>query len=92
MAPTLVHWGWCANCRWAFMAGCLHCLRWTLVASCLEERKSHPQDKDHSTRESERHMKVKKAITQVAAGAAKRLTKWLIRRSGGWLHTHYLVL
>ncbi|MCI0579198.1 MAG: hypothetical protein L0331_23740 [Chloroflexi bacterium] len=79
--------------RWALVVGCLTvclhwalvagCLRWALVTGCLEEGESHPQENDHGTREGEWHMKAKQATAPVAAGAAKRMTKRLSRRSGG---------
>ena len=53
-------------------------LGWTLVTSCLEEWETHPQEKDHGTRKGDWQVKVKNAMTQVAARAAKWLTKWLI--------------
>ena len=53
----------------------MRCLWWTLVSRWLEERETYPEDGDHDTRKGEWYMKMKKAITQIAAGAAKRLTK-----------------
>ena len=53
------------------------------MVGCLEELESHPQDKDHGTRDGEWHMVEKNATMQVAAGAER-----LIRRSSGWLHAH----
>jgi hypothetical protein len=49
----------------------------------VEGRERHEEHNDHGTCERERHMEAKKAMTPVAAAAAKRL----IRRSGGWLHS-----
>src|SRR6266542_3276289 len=51
----------------------------------VEERESHEQKKNESTRKGEQHMEAKQAMTPVAAAAAKRL----IRRSGGCSHTQY---
>jgi hypothetical protein len=88
MTPALVH----AIClRLALVAGCLRCLRGALVTGCLKEWKTHPQEKDYGTCDGEWYMKTKKAITQVAIGAAKRLTERLIRSLGGWLLTHCLI-
>lgn len=53
----------------------------------IEGRETHEQDKSYGTRKGEWQMEAKKAITPVAAAAAKRLTRRLIRRSGGWLYT-----
>jgi hypothetical protein len=65
------------------------CCHWgTLMTGCLKERDAHPQQKDDDTYQSERYMKVKKAISQVAIGATKWWTKRLILRLCGRLHTH----
>ena len=60
------------------MARGLGSLRWTLMAGCLKEWDAHPQEKDDETYQGEWYMKVKKAITQIAVAAAKRLAEWLI--------------
>jgi hypothetical protein len=73
MVLTLMHRG-----RQALVVCCFCSLRWTLMTSCLKDWKAHPQEKDKGTYKSEWYMKMKKAITQVAIGAAKRLTQRLI--------------
>ena len=65
MVITLVNRG-----RRALMVGCL---RRALMTSYLKDREAHPQEKDDSTYQSEWHMEMKKAVTQIAIGAAKRL-------------------
>ena len=57
------------------------------MASYLEEREGHPQENDNSTRKSKWYVEVKNTMTPLAAGATKRLIKWLIRRLTGWLQT-----
>jgi hypothetical protein len=56
------------------------------MTGCLKGREVHPQEDDYGTRNGEWQMETKDAMTPVPAGAAKRLTKWLIRSLGGWLH------
>ena len=103
LVPTVVHWR--GRAMWllsALVISCLiMCLRWalviswqcwlgrSLVARCLEKRETHPQESGNSTHKSEGDMKVKNAMTPVAADTTKRLTKWFIRRWAGWLQTQY---
>jgi len=47
------------------------------------EQETRQQGKDRGTRDGEWHMEAKKAVTQVAAGAANRLS----RRLSGWFRT-----
>lgn len=73
--------------RCALVTACLrrvlHGLRWALMASALEERESHPEDKAHCARNGERHVVPKKATPLVAAGAER-----LIRRPADGLDAH----
>ena len=45
------------------MASCLRSLRRALVASYLEDWETHPQEKNHSTRDDDGHVEVKEAMT-----------------------------